>query len=187
MGNFEFQVRLSTRGSKCASDCVNVNEGVRACLRHLSFCSHDMGKSKKRRNHAARFDPLARPTSAMAVDEDAEPREVKKLSAHQQRHMERKRLQAEAALLKQQKRKVSQADKIACKQERREIGKSLKASRAALRDAASHGFQASVASKAADEPAPAPPAAFTGFDLPVPQNSSPGTAIGVWPTQPAGR
>jgi hypothetical protein len=148
---------------------------------------YDMGKSKKRRNHAARFDPLARPTSAMAVDEDAEPREVKKLSAHQQRHMERKRLQAEAALLKQQKRKVSQADKIACKQERREIGKSLKASRAALRDAASHGFQASVASKAADEPAPAPPAAFTGFDLPVPQTSSPGTAIGVWPTQPAGR
>jgi septum formation inhibitor MinC len=54
-----------------------------------------MGKAAKKKKRAQRFDPLARPDAAMQVDDDAET-EVPKLSAHKARHLERKRLQAEA-------------------------------------------------------------------------------------------
>ena len=54
-----------------------------------------MGKAAKKKKRAQRFDPLARPDAAMQVDDDAEV-EVPKLSAHKARHLERKRLQAEA-------------------------------------------------------------------------------------------
>ena len=58
---------------------------------------------KKKKRAAARFDPLARP-SDMSVDSEAAP--VKQLSAHQQRHLERKKLQAEKVELQNLKRKV---------------------------------------------------------------------------------
>ena len=66
--------------------------------------THTMGKASKKRRSAARYDPLARPSDMRVDGEDVEP--AKQLSAHQQRHLERKRLQAEKVELKNQKRKV---------------------------------------------------------------------------------
>ena len=96
-----------------------------------------MGKAAKKRRGAARFDPLARPASTgpsdmdMQVD-DGQPR--KKLSAHQARHLERKRLQEEARVLKRQRGKVSKANKITCSAEKKAITKKLKAVRAEAQD-----------------------------------------------------
>lgn len=128
-----------------------------------------MGKSNKKKHGARRFDPLARPSDAMMQDDDeAAPVEPEKpLSAHQQRHLERKRLQAEKIALKNQKAKVSKSDKLVWKEETKNIAKTLKANREALRKAGTHTSGISDRS-ASPQPASAP-AAFTGFDLPAPR------------------
>ena len=137
------------------------------------------GKSAKKKRGQARFNPLARP-SDMAVDDDATAEAPKKLSAHQERHLERKRLQAEKASLKSQKKKVSKADKIAWKSETKMISAQLQLNRAQLKMAerSSSSFQrhraaeaASSAAAAAAEDAGATsgPALFGGFNLPAPR------------------
>jgi len=132
-----------------------------------------MGKAKKNKKKMARFDPLARPAASSADMDDAVEVPEKKLSAHQQRHLERKRLQAEAQALKQQKRKVSKADKLAWQREKKELSRALKTSRQALRDASSSrpvaaSSDAPVEEALADD-APAP---FAGFDLPAPRGGA---------------
>ena len=135
-----------------------------------------------------RFDPLSKPAaSAMSIDD--EEKEEKPMSAHQLRHMERKRLHKEAMELKQMKRGVSKADKISMKKERREIGKSLKVNRAGLRaasqhvmPAASHGAAAAPSNEVNRNAAP-DGAAFK-FDLPVPARQSNEAGIGTWPAMP---
>ena len=87
-----------------------------------------MGKAAKaKRKH--RFDPLARGKAAAdSMDvEGGDTGPSKPLSAHQQRHFERKRLQAEAQALKQQRRKVSKGDKLEAKRQKKELTKSLNA------------------------------------------------------------
>ena len=102
-------------------------------------CAHvTMGKAGKKKN-AKRFDPLARPDASKMEDDETEEAAPKQLSAHQLRHFERKRLQAEAESLRNMKRKVSKADKLAWKRESKSIGKTLKANKAALQQAALHG------------------------------------------------
>jgi hypothetical protein len=132
-----------------------------------------MGKAGKKK-HAKRFDPLARPEATKMEDDEAEAAPPKQLSAHQQRHFERKRLQAEAEALKNQKRKVSKADKLIWKKESKNIGKTLKANKAALQQAARHGpgllqqaAESSSAGGSSSSNAPEPPA-FGGFNLPAP-------------------
>lgn len=130
-----------------------------------------MGKAGKKK-HAKRFDPLARPDAMKMDDDDAEAAPPKQLSAHQQRHFERKRLQAEAEALKNQKRKVSKADKLTWKKESKSISKTLKANKAALQQAARHGpglLQQAVSSSSggvSSTSAQEPPA-FAGFNLPA--------------------
>lgn len=88
-----------------------------------------MGKATKQKKAKARFDPLARPSStAMSIDDEAPP---KALSAHQERHLERKRLQREAEALKKQRGKVSKADKLAHSVGKKSITNNLKAVKAA--------------------------------------------------------
>ncbi len=101
-----------------------------------------MGKAaKKKSRRAGRFDPLSRPqSSAMQVEGEED---APKLSAHQQRHLERKRNQAEQAALKQQRRKLSKADKLAHRKESKAISKALK------------GVKAEAAALRARLPAPA--------------------------------
>ena len=68
-----------------------------------------MGKAKKAKKKAHRFDPLARPpaaSSSMDVDGDAPIEAPPKVSAHMARFLERKRLQEEVKSLKQQKGKL---------------------------------------------------------------------------------
>lgn len=131
-----------------------------------------MGKAAKKKKHASRFDPLARP-AAMAVDDDAMEAPPKALSAHQQRHLERKRLQAEALSLKRQCGKVSKADPLAHKREKKALKKSLKATKLE-----STALRAAKESASAGAAAAAPPdessSSFTGFDLPMPAQTSGG-------------
>ena len=131
-----------------------------------------MGKAaKKRRQH--RFDPLARPANRDDEMHDDADEPQPKLSAHQAKHFERKRLQQEARDLKRQRGKVSKANKLAHSIEKKALSKSLQAVRAELRG----GGLLSMAPAAAEDPAAGdnPPAAevppFAGFDLPMPQRS----------------
>ena len=126
-----------------------------------------MGKAKKKRqNH--RFNPLARPSGGTS-DSGAEV-QPKALSAHQQRHLERKRLQAEKQQLKQQRRKLSKADRLQHRSESKAIAKSIKS----VKQAAA-ALQARLPPPA--EQQPEAPSAEAGkgfrFDLPVaPMESS---------------
>ena len=120
-----------------------------------------MGKAAKKQKKK-RFDPLARPSNAPApMDEDGPgSSDSKPLSAHQQRHLERKRLQAEVKSIKKQKLKVSKADKLAWKKEKKQLTKSLRAVQAeavALKNG--HIEALPVAEQTAG---------FLGFDLPTP-------------------
>ena len=136
--------------------------------------SEDMGKASKKKKHL-RFDPLARPSSMHVDGEADEAPDVKPLSAHQQRHLERKRLQAEAASLKRQRGKVSKADKLVWKAEKKAITKQLHASKAQA--------TALKMGKAAPVVTPAQPAVdvpFAGFDLPKPTRMDDGPALGNW-------
>ena len=147
-----------------------------------------MGKAKKNKKAKARFDPLARPApSAMDAEGDDEEAAAPKLSAHQARHLERKRLQAERLTLKQQKRKVSKADKLAWQSEQRSLSKTLKTNKAALRLASSHSgvVEAAVPEEVKEAPS------FTGFDLPAPRGGADavggaGAGASSWP-QPSSR
>lgn len=135
-----------------------------------------MGKTKRGKLSGHRFNPLARPEkagpSSMSVDDDAGASGAKPLSAHQQRHLERKRLQAEVASLRHQGRKISKADKVGHKSAKKAIRQQLKTAKAEA-EALRNRISASV-------PPPAPsvaPAAFS-FDLPMPEA---GVSDGVWP------
>jgi len=136
---------------------------------HRSLCPA-MGKAgKKKKNAARRFDPLARSVS-MQVDSELDPAAAapKALSAHQQRHLERKRLQAEARSLKDQRKKVSKADSLNHKREKKSITKSLRS----VKEEAARLRARLPTAAAADEASPAPLAADAlanfSFDLPMP-------------------
>ena len=145
--------------------------------------STTMGKAKKAKKPATRFDPMARPaTAAASADDDIPMDEPKQLSAHQQRHLERKRLQAEKIELKQKKNKVSKADKNAWKEEKKQLSLQQKQNRAALKGASSRlGLPAAPPA----EPEPPPQPAFAGFDLPVtaPVAIDPAFAVAAKPQQ----
>ena len=134
--------------------------------------SASMGKAKKKKQNS-RFDPLARPPAAMQVDDSAHDEEPpKQLSAHQQRHLERKRLQSEVKSLKKKRSKVSKADKLAWAGEKKALTKSLKTIKAEA-----SALRLAPLGLPAARLAPAPPAvAFQGFDLPTPASSHPVTA-----------
>ena len=154
-----------------------------------------MGKASKKKKHGARrFDPMAKPIAenAMSVDDDEAQqrpaREQKPLSAHQQRHMERKRLQQEALELKAQKRKVSKGDINKHKKDKRAIGKDLKVKMARLREVNSHHTKLALKPSVEeqeddvneqDAAAPGAAAPFT-FNLPVPQRMDEGSSNIVW-------
>ena len=129
-----------------------------------------MGKAKKNRS-AGRFDPLARPDKNKMEDDDMEVAEVK-ISSHRARHMERKRLQAEAVALKMQKGKISKADKLSYQREQRAISMQQKVTKAALHAASGHGLLEAAAAQAALVPEVQAPSAFGGFDLPTPAATS---------------
>tara|TARA_B110001452_G_scaffold27374_1_gene21469 strand:+ start:2745 stop:3167 length:423 start_codon:yes stop_codon:yes gene_type:complete len=113
-----------------------------------------MGKAKKTKQNK-RFNPLAR-GNAMAVDDaDAEP--PKQLSAHQQRHLERKTLKAEAEALKNQRRKVSKANKFQCKKEKKALSASIR----------EKVLRANDKSSILQRPAPAPEPAAAAPTLPT--------------------
>ena len=142
-----------------------------------------MGKAaKKKKRGSNRFDPLSRP-SAQEMQTD-EPAAAKPLSAHQQRHLERKRLQAETLALKAQRGKVSKASKLTCKKERRELTSKLKAAKQQLRLVKAGSLPPPAATQSEDDLVAAPPAAFQGFSLPQPEGS---TTAGSWfvPPQPS--
>ena len=82
-----------------------------------------MGKAKKNKKQGARFNPLAR-GDAMVVDTAVE--EPKRLSAHQQRYLERKNLKARVTDLKTQRRKVSKADKFEFKKQRKQLNAGIR-------------------------------------------------------------
>ena len=134
-----------------------------------------MGKASKKKRAAQRFDPLARPAaSTNAADDDMDgDRPAKQMSAHRARHLERKRLQAETLALKSAKKKISKADKLNWQREQRALSKTLKASKAALHVASSHGLAAmaeegNAAEEAMRDAEPAAPA-FAGFSLAAPR------------------
>ena len=81
-----------------------------------------MPKQKKKKPMAHRFDPLSRPENGMEVDRAP----VKKLSAHQLRHLERKRLQAESTALKNSRRKVSKTNKLDHKKQKKALSAGIK-------------------------------------------------------------
>ena len=142
----------------------------------VTFCV--MGKADKKRKHIGRFDPLARPTDGPAsMDEDQPPKDEKPLSAHQQRHLERKRLQAEVINLKKQKLKVSKSDKLAWKKEKKGLTKNLRAVQAeaaALRSAPLASAADATPLSSSQHAVPG----FKGFDLPMPvhANAASGTS-----------
>ena len=129
-----------------------------------------MGKAKKVKKKAHRFDPLARPpaaSSSMDVDGDeAAPAAAPKVSAHMARFLERRRLQEEVKSLKQQKGKLkgmSKAEKREVKARKKKLAHEI------------HERVARSNDKGRDAPAPpeadgdgdrAEPAAFR-FDLPA--------------------
>uniref|UniRef100_A0A7S2IC63 Uncharacterized protein n=1 Tax=Haptolina brevifila TaxID=156173 RepID=A0A7S2IC63_9EUKA len=122
-----------------------------------------MGKvGRQKKGKASRFDPLSRPVvTAMAID-DVDEAPKKQLSAHQARHLERKRLQKEAQVLKLQRGKVSKADKLAHRGEKKSLTKSLnaiKAEAALLRNAPLPPAATTTAAE---------PSTFQGFSLPMP-------------------
>ena len=86
-----------------------------------------MGKAKKAKKKAHRFDPLARPpaaSSSMDVDGDESIEAPPKVSAHMARFLERKRLQEEVKSLKQQKGKLkgmSKAEKRDVKARKKQL------------------------------------------------------------------
>lgn len=120
-----------------------------------------MGKAKKKNRNAHRFDPLARP-APMQVDGD-EAEAPKAPSAHQQRHLERKRLQAEQQSLKQQRRKVSKANLLTHKKETKALSKSLRT----LKDEAA-ALRERVPAAVASKPLTADALSGFAFDLPMP-------------------
>ena len=135
-----------------------------------------MGKAnKKKRSHGLRFNPMERADS-MQTESSRKP-EQPQLSSHQQRHLERKRLQAEAQDLKRQRGKVSKAmGKFQHKAEKKALTKSLHAVKAAAAALRSEPLAAA-----------APAAASFAFDLPVPASTASSSAPhATWPSaQPA--
>ena len=117
-----------------------------------------MGKAKKQKKKQHRFNPIERSDTKV---EGKKP-EPKPLSAHQARHLERKRLQAEAKELKRQRGKVSKAQaKFQLKAEKKALTMSLhdvKAKAAALKSEPLAKSQAAAVST---------PSTFT-FNLPTP-------------------
>lgn len=98
--------------------------------RSTSPLSGPMPKSQKARKQA-RFNPLAAARRAAEGQEEpgtsaAAAEEAPKLSAHQLRHIERKRLQAETAALRSSKLKVSKADKVQHKRDKKALARELK-------------------------------------------------------------
>ena len=121
-----------------------------------------MGKAKKAKKNK-RFNPLAR-GDAMAVD-DADGEPPKQLSAHQQRHLERKTLKAEVEALKNQRRKVSKANMFQCKKEKKVLSASIHEKMLRANDKSILQRPAPVLEPAA--PAPTLPTDFQ-FSLPTP-------------------
>ena len=141
-----------------------------------------MGKAKKAKNKAAlRFDPLARPADGPHAAQTS--KEEKPLSAHQQRHMERKRLQAEATVLKNQKRKVSKADKIAWKRESKLISKTLQRNKNELRDANVKQFFAKTKRPRDEDDEDVAETTFGGFNLPTNLSTEPSIFASAGGTQ----
>ena len=81
--------------------------------------------------------------------------------------MERKRLQAEATVLKNQKRKVSKADKIAWKRESKLISKTLQRNKNELRDANVKQFFAKTKRPRDEDDEDVAETTFGGFNLPT--------------------
>uniref|UniRef100_A0A7S4B2G7 Uncharacterized protein n=1 Tax=Chrysotila carterae TaxID=13221 RepID=A0A7S4B2G7_CHRCT len=128
------------------------------------------GKIRKSRKASARFDPMARTPAAPGADQEIEaPRQ---LSAHQQRHLERKRLQAEAEALKNKRRKVSKANKLEHKKQKKAISRELKTLKQVSKQAASNSKSACGTADAANA-SPASLKDFT-FVLPTPQRMDEG-------------
>jgi|Transcript_35926 flagellar motility protein MotE (MotC chaperone) len=91
-----------------------------------------MGKAvRKRRAKNVRFNPMACASTAQDRTLEGSQSESKPLSAHQARHLERKRLQAEVTELKRQRGKVSKGvAKHQHKAEKKALSKSLRAVKA---------------------------------------------------------
>ena len=86
-----------------------------------------MGKAKRAKKSRHRFDPLAR-KHAMDVDgAEEDEAAAKPLSAHQQRHRERKALQASKQALRSAARKVSKANPLEHKRQKKEIRREMRA------------------------------------------------------------
>ena len=130
-----------------------------------------MGKLKKAKR-SNRFDPLARGSSIAMEVEESRSSAPKRLNAHQQRHAERKRLQAEAAALKSARRKVSKADKHEMKKQKKALSRSINAikeEKAALKRQKGTAEGAAAAGAGADEEEAAVGAAPFVFSLPTPE------------------
>ena len=126
-----------------------------------------MGKAAKKKSKKHRFDPIGRRPDAMDTEGASAP---KPLSAHQARHLERKRLQAEMKGVKNASRKVSKANskhaQKAQKKELRQNLKALKAQAAGLRNEkrGEHGGAAAASDEEEEQAAP-----LFQFNLPVPR------------------
>ena len=120
-----------------------------------------MGKGKKaRKSH--RFNPIGRPGDNMDVDGATES--PKQVNAHQARHIERKRLQAEMKGVRSASRKVSKGNKNTMKAQKKELRQSMQTLKAKASSLRNSDVRQEQPAEEADAPE-APDSVFT-FDLP---------------------
>ncbi|KAL1510437.1 hypothetical protein AB1Y20_006744 [Prymnesium parvum] len=128
-----------------------------------------MGKAEKKKKKK-RFSPMER-GDKMNVD-SSQPA-PKPLSAHQARHLERKRLQAEASELKRQRGKVSKAlSKFQYKAEKKALSKNLNVVKAAAASLRSTSFMSPAEGAEPESSSP------FSFNLPICSDTH---ATGSWP------
>jgi hypothetical protein len=127
-----------------------------------------MGKARKAR--APRSLPYARPEATMEIDDAAPPTDArgKPLSAHKQKVIERKRLQAQIQEVALHRRKIKGGDKKVVKAAKKQLSKQIKDSkqqRATLQSfVEAHRAHADAAEP---EPQPSPTGFHFQFSLPV--------------------
>ncbi|KAG8462305.1 hypothetical protein KFE25_012125 [Diacronema lutheri] len=127
-----------------------------------------MGKAQKRAR-CVRALPYARPENAMDTDEALAPvdKAGKPLSAHMQKVVERKRLQAQIKDIALQRRKIKGGDKKVVKMKKKELSKQIQSSK--MQRQSLQSFVQAQRAREAEEPraATAGDAGSFQFSLPL--------------------
>jgi len=95
-----------------------------------------MPKAAKKSKLSARYNPVARGDGSSSMETDgAKPAgAAPRLNAHQERHVERKRLQADVAALRSATGKVSKGNKIQHKKDKKALQRELKQTKKAAKE-----------------------------------------------------